>query len=98
MPELVLEAGHSFEQQGLEPASPSSSPTRATIDPDGGTVERKLEKYQRLGLIWLRLIKGDCGWLQYGHSFKRLHLVLRHRQGDHMNHVEEVLEEGKGFL
>ena len=39
MPELELEAGSSFnQQQGQEPISPPSSPTRATSDPDDGTV------------------------------------------------------------
>ena len=37
MPELVLEAGPSFNQQRQEPTSPPSSPTRATTDPDNGT-------------------------------------------------------------
>ena len=42
-PKLVLEAGPSFnQQQGQEPTSPPSIPTRATTDPDYGTVAGSL--------------------------------------------------------
>ena len=40
MPKLVWEAGPSFEQSRQEPASPPSSPTRATIDLEDGTAAR----------------------------------------------------------
>ena len=42
-PKLVLEAGPSAEQQRQEPASPSSSPTRAITDPDDGTATGSLQ-------------------------------------------------------
>ena len=38
-------------------------------------------------------------WLtDMGHSFQGLHHLLRHRQSDHTNHLEEVPEEGRSFL
>ena len=58
----------------------------------------KFEECQWSVLIWLRLIQGGHGQLWYGHSFWGLHHLLRHRWSDHMNHLEEVPEEGINLL
>ena len=41
--ELILGTGTIFEQQGQEPVSPPSSPTRATVDLEDGTVAGSLK-------------------------------------------------------
>ena len=59
---------------------------------------RKLVEHWGSSFIRLQLAKGECGWLWYGHSLQRLHLMLRHGWSVHLNCSEEVLEEGVGFL
>ena len=80
MPKLIPGTGTSFKQWGQEPVSPPSSPTRATIDLEDGTVAQSSE-YQGSSLLGLRVIKGECGWLWHGHSLWRLHIMFRHRWG-----------------